>query len=116
MSLRGDKKAPTVATLHHAEDIGVQSSFSKLLQVEQGAGGNMEQTNSIIDDGDATEDSRYHSLRRPGPICGTRPRCCENRLGWPPDSLTRLMMKADGVTEEALGVLVRRIAAVLASG
>jgi hypothetical protein len=76
----------------------------------------MDQTNSIIDDGDGTEDSLHHSLRRPGPICGTPLRCCDNRLGWPPDSLTRLMMKADGVTEEALGILVRRIAAVLARG
>jgi hypothetical protein len=32
-------------------------------------------------------------------------------LAWPPDSLTRLLMDADGVTEGELSGLLRRVAA-----
>jgi hypothetical protein len=37
-------------------------------------------------------------------------------LLWPPGDLTRAMMKADGVTEAALGMLLRKIGASRARG
>jgi hypothetical protein len=37
-------------------------------------------------------------------------------LDWPPDALTRLLMQADDVTEDALDSLLRRIVAVRVNG
>jgi hypothetical protein len=41
---------------------------------------------------------------------------CRLRLAWPPDSLTRLLMDADGVTETELDGLLRRVAEARAGG
>jgi hypothetical protein len=51
------------------------------------------------------------STKRQEPACGTTPHCCKNCQIWPPDSLTRLLMQADSVTEIALDALLRRVAA-----
>jgi hypothetical protein len=37
-------------------------------------------------------------------------------LDWPPDALTRLLMQADNVTEDALDALLRRIVAFRVHG
>jgi hypothetical protein len=40
----------------------------------------------------------------------------EHGLVWPPDALTRLLMAADGVTEDALDALFRRVMTIRTSG
>jgi hypothetical protein len=35
---------------------------------------------------------------------------CLRHVIWPPDALTRLLMQADGVTEDVLDSLLRRVA------
>jgi hypothetical protein len=44
-------------------------------------------------------------------IRGSERLCCSLRLLSPQDPLTRLLMKADGVTEAYLDALIRKIAA-----
>jgi hypothetical protein len=45
------------------------------------------------------------------PTCrGSEQQCCGLRLLSPPDALTRMLMKADGVTEAYLDALVRSVA------
>ena len=61
-----------------------------------------------VDDAVATQEPR------PDPAVPPRrenePRCCGLRLRSPPDALTRMLMKADGVTEVDLDALLRRVA------
>jgi hypothetical protein len=60
------------------------------------------------------EDLAATSEPCPGPAVvtsrGLEQQCCSLRLLSPADPLTRLMMKADGVTEAYLDALVRRVA------
>jgi hypothetical protein len=48
---------------------------------------------------------------RPKRARRSKPAACGQRLVWPPDPITRLLMEADGVTEIELDGLLRRIAA-----
>lgn len=63
------------------------------------------------------EDFAAMSESCPGPAvmvcCGLEQQCCSLRLFSPSDPLTRLLMKADGVTESYLDTLLRRVAEAL---
>jgi len=54
--------------------------------------------------------------KRREPARETTQHCCGNCQIWPPDSLTRLLMQADNVTEIGLDALLRRVAASRAHG
>jgi hypothetical protein len=54
--------------------------------------------------------------KRQKSACETTQHCCKNFQIWPPDSLTRLLMQADSVTEIDLDALLRRVAASRAHG
>ena len=57
-----------------------------------------------------------NSLDHTGHPPGTDQPHCEHGLLWPPDALTGLLMEADGITEDALDALFRRIMAIRTSG
>ena len=63
---------------------------------------------------DAADDAVATQGPRPDPSVPPRReselRCCGLRLRSPPDPLTGMLMKADGVTEVDLDALLRRVA------
>jgi hypothetical protein len=67
------------------------------------------------------QDNGADDLDATGPVRPSFRRChyrageagkqrCQRHLIWPPDALTRLLMQADGVTEDVLDALLQRVA------